>query len=487
MHRHLWITVAALVALASRAEAQTGDTWARVSLADTVLAPRLTTAGGYLFAWPKTILAYPPGPPAPPLQSPDGIYRSSDGGVAWERVGSGVAPSFSPFREGQSLLPLKAETRPDGSEALWASLFWGGLAYSDDLGESWTDVSAGLPRGFNGQAEYVADVETVDGTVYALTSAFGLYRSSDRGVTWQNYSTGLSVNPNAPEPNLNFDVTAVDAPGGTLLFVSGRVGSFRRVIGAPGGFAPVRGGLNITVGPDAGAPFGVWEIAEAAGALFARPEFADARGALYRSVDGGLTWARADGGLYAPPNPLNSNISYVSAITSRGDTLLAGTRGQYGMYRSPDGGLSWTPWSDGIPASPCCGQGPERRNAVTTVILGDVAYVWVEGADEPFEFHSRQFSSPVSAAPPVSTPGSLSAQVRPNPSSGPARVAVTLAAAGPATVTVADALGRVVWQGAGVYPSGETTLALPAFAPGVYAVRVESAGASSASRFVVVR
>src|SRR5262249_18747280 len=83
------------------------------------------------------------------------------------------------------------------------------------------------------------------------------------------------------------------------------------------------------------------------GAMLANGDslYAGTNGAgVYRSNDGGQSWTRASNGL-----PGNGGV--VPALLARGSHLYAGTGN--GVYRSTDGAESWTRASDGLtgPAS----------------------------------------------------------------------------------------------------------------------------------------
>jgi photosystem II stability/assembly factor-like uncharacterized protein len=68
--------------------------------------------------------------------------------------------------------------------------------------------------------------------------------------------------------------------------------------------------------------------------------FGASRGGVFRSVDGGLSWSFASGGL--PANQGLNTVSFVDAMTG-----YAGTGGAGGssLYRTIDGGASWQPMS----------------------------------------------------------------------------------------------------------------------------------------------
>ncbi len=75
--------------------------------------------------------------------------------------------------------------------------------------------------------------------------------------------------------------------------------------------------------------------------------------------------------------------------------------------------------------------------------------------------------------------------VYPIPTTGP--VAIRLVGAGPYSVTIQDAMGRVVERGTRVAANGQLELDLSTFSPGTYVVRCEGGSSSSTERIVVQR
>jgi uncharacterized protein (TIGR03382 family) len=65
---------------------------------------------------------------------------------------------------------------------------------------------------------------------------------------------------------------------------------------------------------------------------------------LYRSTDGGLSWSQVGGGL-----PTNRSITTVDIDPHDSRSVYAG-RNEAGLYHSADGGLTWRQMSAGLPA-----------------------------------------------------------------------------------------------------------------------------------------
>ena len=157
-----------------------------------------------------------------------GVYRTTDGGQSWERV------LFVDDDTGAIDLAMD----PGDPRTLFAAMYqrrrraWGfngggpgsGIYRTTDGGESWTELTDGLPGGDKGRIGL--DIYRRDGNrVFALVEADargpgqgfgggggngqnGVYRSTDRGESWEQISTTnnrpmyysqIRVDPNDPE------------------------------------------------------------------------------------------------------------------------------------------------------------------------------------------------------------------------------------------------------------------------------------------------
>jgi photosystem II stability/assembly factor-like uncharacterized protein len=130
-----------------------------------------------------------------------GVWLSDDGGATWRHGNAGLVARYLPEDARDGALQLcvhnlhRAPTRP---ERLFLQ-FHGGVYRSDDAGESWVDIAAGLPSDFgfplvidpdDPDSAYViplvADVDRVtpDGRVR-------VYETRDAGATWAARGDGL--------------------------------------------------------------------------------------------------------------------------------------------------------------------------------------------------------------------------------------------------------------------------------------------------------
>jgi photosystem II stability/assembly factor-like uncharacterized protein len=131
--------------------------------------------------------------------SAGGVYRSDDGGASWQPCNRGVRADFLPERypvTGQCVHRLLLH--PAMPDRLYQQNHCG-VYRSDDRGDSWTEITHGLPSEF-GYALAVdpgdADVAYVipEESSHMRTTVGGrlrVYRTTDAGASWQALTHGL--------------------------------------------------------------------------------------------------------------------------------------------------------------------------------------------------------------------------------------------------------------------------------------------------------
>lgn len=133
--------------------------------------------------------------------SAGGFYRSDDQGASWTPRNVGLEAEFMPEDQrfpvaGQCVHKFSlSPTRPG---RIWLQNH-GGVYRSDDAGETWIDVGAGLPADFgfpvvanprNEDAAFVIPLQGGDHR-WAPGARLAVYATEDAGETWQARSEGL--------------------------------------------------------------------------------------------------------------------------------------------------------------------------------------------------------------------------------------------------------------------------------------------------------
>ncbi len=318
-----------------------------------------------------------------PWEASPGIYkvgRSIDGGTNWEVYDT-------PYRF------ITLVVHPTNREVVLGGDFYNGVFKSQDHGQTW------VPSGNGINSVQVNDfaVDPNDATRMIAATSAGLYKkegsgiwsqktasntnslrfhptntqvfyagiarylakTADNGLTW-TYSNQLSTN------SLHYvSSIAIDTSNTTTLTLFVSYNATMGTTPSPGGvFKSTDGGTTLVRTPLNGVnlagqnyPFNTVVIDPsnnqhifAGGGSFTSPQVL---GDLWESLDGGTTWSRTslqnkiiNAILINPDNP---NIIYVGAGFSGGMTI---TQDDATLYKSTDGGVTWTAATAGLPASP---------------------------------------------------------------------------------------------------------------------------------------
>jgi len=128
-----------------------------------------------------------------------GMFRSDDGGASWSPKNEGVRADFLPDKfpaVGQCVHHL--EQHPTDLNTLYQQNHCG-VYRTDNAGDSWVDISEGLPSRFgfpiivdphDGNTIFVVPEEGAEARM-TPGGKFGVFRSRDRGATWKQLSDGL--------------------------------------------------------------------------------------------------------------------------------------------------------------------------------------------------------------------------------------------------------------------------------------------------------
>ena len=286
--------------------------------------------------------------PAKPPQSQSMPLEQTTGGLTWRMIG--------PFRGGRTRAIAGVPAQPN---VFYIGAVDGGVWKTDDAGRTWNPIFDAQPTQSIGA---LAVAPSDPNIVYAasgeglhrpdLSVGDGIYRSADAGRTW----THLGLRDGQQIPDLS-----VDPHDPNRLFAA--------VLGHPYGANPERGIYRSVDGgkswqqvlfkdPDTGGSavaidpshpevvyaalwqdrLGPWEDGN---------EFQGTGGGLFKSSDGGATWRKLSAGL--PENTTQANLTICASRPQRLYAVVGTNEpGEYssaaglGVFRSDDGGESWT-------------------------------------------------------------------------------------------------------------------------------------------------
>lgn len=205
-----------------------------------------------------------------------------------------------------------------------------GLFRSTDGGVTWQPFNTGLTDRSLVAVAFAPQNQPDTQRVYAASEGGRLYTSTDGGATWRECEgwAGLGVATTlVPSPNFAVDLT---------LFASAEEGVFRSQDGGQSWESALFGlhdldVLCIACAPDYATSEVVWA--------------GTANGGFYRSRNSARSWR--DAGVGLPDDAMTCIL--VSPAYAVDQTLYVGTEAS-GLYRSTDSGVTWTPWFTGLAA-----------------------------------------------------------------------------------------------------------------------------------------
>lgn len=248
-----------------------------------------------------------------------GIFKSTDRGATWKQLDLGLGPSTAVRIDAILVDPS------DPSIVYAGSGFPGGIFRSLDAGASWEEIDAE----HGPQIEALAIDPQTPGTVWAA-GFLSLYRSEDHGETWERlpvpnggdfWTRALAVDPHDPNVLWAGGSTGLRGVPYLLLFRSADGGqTWQRRESGLGGNAV----LSLAIAPGssdfllAGTPTGI-----------------------YRTTSAGLPW-----------HSLPVFVTDANAIVAAGPTTFYAHFLGFGVYRTADGGTTWTPARRGLAPVP---------------------------------------------------------------------------------------------------------------------------------------
>jgi hypothetical protein len=299
------------------------------------------------------------------LATDGGVYKSVNNGVAWALSSKGLVATqlycvgvsqAAPFVLGgatqdQGIIKSTgaadwADTSagneggifvvdPNNSNNIYVTPWSANLRRSTNSGASWTTILNGLGN----TAVSVAHLAVMPGNSNTLLCCGGmqLFRSTNQGTNWTGVAgtTGSPTRVIYSHSNPSVCYAATDA--GRVYKSSGG--------GSAGSWAEPYAASPAAARPPAGRITGIavaWNDPNVVYITYGNTGLAH----VYRSLDGGVTWTVASGAL---PSDALPDIPVSSLVADQFNPEVVYVATDIGVFRTRDGGDSWERYSDGMP------------------------------------------------------------------------------------------------------------------------------------------
>lgn len=278
-----------------------------------------------------------------------GLYKSTDNGVTWNFIGSGIITG-QVYRLGSC--------PTDGNEVIAGHQDNGSKLKS---ASAWSDVLGG--DGFDGFFDY-----TDKNVMYGSINGGEIRRSLNHGSSWTDITTGLTGSGYWCVP------WCIDPAVHTTIYCG-----YEEV------FKSLDQGTSWTAISSFGTSNQLTLLAVAPSN--ANYIYTSDASTLYMTGDGGTTWSDVTGTL-----PVGSaNITYVSVKADDPETVWVSMGGYTSqrVFQSTNGGTTWTDISSGLPPVPTmCIIQNKLKNPVIELYAGTDVGVYVKNGSDPWTLFS---------------------------------------------------------------------------------------------------
>jgi photosystem II stability/assembly factor-like uncharacterized protein len=287
------------------------------------------------------------------------IFRSNKSRGKWEMGG--------PYFPGSAVYGMAYDGRA-GRHRIWAgpqSMHWGAiLRSSDDFGKTWTDPQVAdvkFPESAGAALKNIWQIvpgrQSEPDTLYCGVEPAALFKSTDAGKSW-SLVEGLWNHPQRPQWQ----------PGGgglclhTILLDPANASRIRIAVSTAGMYVtddggatwrPSNKGVRAEFLPDKYPEFGQCVHKVAQSKTDPQRMFLQNHWGLYRSDDGGESWTDvangvpSDFGFAMGVHPTDPDCAFIVPLES--DGFRCTPEGKLRVYRTRDAGKRWKALSKGLP------------------------------------------------------------------------------------------------------------------------------------------
>ena len=298
------------------------------------------------------------------------ILRSDSARRDWQVGG--------PYFPGRAVYALAYDDR-NGRHRLWAAVnssYWGSyLSSSDDFGKTWTEpetYGVKFPEEADNSVKQIWQIALghpdEPDTLYCGIEPAALFKSTDAGESW-SLVRGLYDHPHRSQwmpggGGLCLHTVLPDPTNAKRLYVAISTGGVYRTDDGGENWQPRNNGVRAQfLPPDQRYP----EWGQCVHKIASHPTapkrmFLQNHWGLYRSDDGGDSWTDiangvpSDFGFAMEIDPNDANSVFIVPLES--DEFRCTPEGKLRVYRTKDSGESWEPLTNGLP----------QENALETVL-----------------------------------------------------------------------------------------------------------------------
>ena len=271
------------------------------------------------------------------------FYRSDDGGNTWQRFWKPREHLWgSPGITAGT--PISAVVAPDDPMTVFVNNYNGGVFKSTDGAETWTNSS----EGYTGAAMRDIAIDADNPLIVYVAGRSGLFRSFESGRTWAGLAFGPASNEPytvALSPDNSQELLSATDHDGTIIKSTDGGKSWRQVFRHPSvdpGDPQKWHGFKAIVYAPSNPEIVYAGMGKTTNIGMVDPSLEPSFG-IYKSVDGGETWTEKNFGLenstkiinHIVVHPRNPDIVYIATLHD-------------GVYKTTDGGESWVPVNNGL-------------------------------------------------------------------------------------------------------------------------------------------